>query len=186
MRWNAISTAVPLALVSGLVAFEGEETQPSASAANVVERMSQTYRTVETYRDVGTVREVRAGPKGEIVSERRFVTAFVRPDRFRFEINNRNWPNHRYLIWREGKNVQGFWSLKGVRTFASLDEAVATGAGVTRRASHTVPALLVPEEIGGSHLTEMRNIEMLPNEVVDDLECYVLEGNSGTAPSSSG
>ncbi len=58
----------------------------SPTAAQILARMDKVYANCKSYRDTGVVKIVFAETDGSHHTVKRpFATAFVRPDRFRFE-----------------------------------------------------------------------------------------------------
>ena len=87
---------------------------------------------------------------------KRFSTAMVRPHQFRFEYAEEGKPNSRYVIWRNGRDVRTWWDLiQRSKRGDSLHLALAGAAGISGGSAHTVPALLMPDEVGGRPLTDL-------------------------------
>ncbi|HUR59136.1 MAG TPA: sigma-70 family RNA polymerase sigma factor, partial [Opitutaceae bacterium] len=77
--------------------------EDSLSALQILERMAQTYAQCASYFDTGVVRSASKDAGGRM-AELTFSTAFVRPDRFRFEYTQTTGPNpQRYIVWAEGE-----------------------------------------------------------------------------------
>ena len=76
-------------LLTLATAFGDAPKEPPLTAQEVLDRMAKAYATCATYRDTGTVRVSHLSGGVEVSSERPFSTAFVRPDRFRFEFTAR-------------------------------------------------------------------------------------------------
>jgi outer membrane lipoprotein-sorting protein len=55
------------------------------TSEEILDRMVEAYSSCKTYQDSGVVKTIFIQNGGERVVEKRFTTAFVRPDRFRFE-----------------------------------------------------------------------------------------------------
>ena len=113
-----LTAALLLPLVSA-----GESKQDTLTAKKVVERMVKTYASCKTYRDSGIVRTVFIQAGRDRTEEKPFSTAFVRPDRFRFEYKEkkRDKKEYRYIIWRKGKDVQTWWDVTpGIKKPQSL------------------------------------------------------------------
>ena len=113
----------------------------------------------------------------ERIVEKPFNTAFVRPDRFRYEFLDDRKESRRYLIARDGDLVQTWWDVGDRLTESDdLSLAVAGATGVSGGSAHTVPRMLMPETIGGFSLTELVNVELLGEEEIDGLACYKIQG----------
>lgn len=180
-----------LALSLACVTFSAVAADPAATDGltpeQILARMAATYATCKSYHDTGVVTNDfgphSAGdhfPRHVVVKP--FRTAFVRPDRFRFEYDDPT-PEQRYVIWASGDEVRTWWHLKpGVEKPASLDEALAGATGVSSGSAHTVPALLLPVQVGGRKLTTLTNLTRLPDEAWDNTPCFKLEGKYANTP----
>src|SRR5437764_1480130 len=84
---------------------------PQQILAAVLER----YAGFSSYRDRGqvTTRFIHLDDSSWHTTIRPFSTAFVRPDRFRFEFLNRHGDEewNRYIVWAEGKEVRTWWDI---------------------------------------------------------------------------
>jgi len=135
-----------------LIAYaEGKPEQ--LNARQILTRMAETYANCKTYQDTGIVKTSFIGSDRDSVEETRFSTAFVRPDEFRFEYlsKNNSWGfGNRYIIWCKGHEVLTWWSIDpGTKREQSLALAVASATGVSSGSAHTIPALLLPNDISG-------------------------------------
>jgi hypothetical protein len=114
-------------------------------------KVETLYASCRTYRDRGkvnlVVRDARGQEKrfGEI-KQRKITTAFVRPDKFRFEFDDeRGGKLIRNLIWMGDGKVRTWWDIQPrVETPMSLESALGAAAGVTESSSVTIPPLLLP------------------------------------------
>src|SRR5438477_379323 len=89
--------------------LSADEPKPQAlKAQDVLDRMAKTYAGCKSYHDSGVVKTVFVQANGNRTVEKPFTTAFVRPDRFRFEYKEKEGggPERRYIVWRQGKEVQ--------------------------------------------------------------------------------
>src|SRR5947209_15674711 len=109
--------------------------------------MAEVYATCPTYRDSGQVVTHFFDPgsdRPKRTSVRPFETAFVRPDRFRFEYRNRykdDGPWYRHIVWAKGGDVRMWWDVRtGVEYPDSLGMAIAAATGVSGGSAHVVPA----------------------------------------------
>jgi hypothetical protein len=149
-------------------------------AKEVLAAMAKTYALCRTYQDQGKVQITFIEPKGNRIQEIHFSTAFVRPDRFRFEY--RDWDFFKkqrcFIICEEGATVKAWWDVEpGVKTPKSLELALAGATGVSAGSAHTIPALLLPEEVGGKKLTDLREPSLAAEEEVAGEDCYVIKGH---------
>ena len=62
-----------------------ESSLDSLTAKQIVKRMAEEYAKCKSYQDLGVVKTVFILPDLKRTVEKPFTTAFVRPDRFRFE-----------------------------------------------------------------------------------------------------
>jgi outer membrane lipoprotein-sorting protein len=150
----------------------GEDILAAAKAA---------YARCPTYADTGCVRTVFRKPDGRInfVSTTPFETAFVRPNRFRFEFSTHH-PKmtefSRYLIVENGPEVLTWWDLRpGVERPGSLATAVAGATGVSGASAHTVPALLMPHRVPGCRRSERAALTRLEDAELDGVACFGVE-----------
>jgi outer membrane lipoprotein-sorting protein len=148
-------------------------------AQDVLDRMAKAYASCKSYRDSGVVKTVFFGATGNFTAEKPFATAFVRPDRFRFEYKEKQGLGleNRYIVWRRGKEVQTWWDIKpGVEKLDSLELALSGATGVSGGSARTVPALLLPKEVHGQRLTEITEVKRVEDAKLDKFDCFRLEG----------
>jgi outer membrane lipoprotein-sorting protein len=139
------------------------------SGPEVLVRAVKTYANVTTYRDAVVVRIVYIEGGGRRTEERLFKTAFVRPDRFRFEYTESNPLGRvrRYVVWQHGPDVRKWWDVEPtVETLPSLETGLAGATGVSGGSAHTVPRLLLPSSVTGRSLGDMTEVKRL-----SDAEC---------------
>ena len=169
--------------VSTGIAAEKESTD-SLTAQQILDKMATTYATCKSYRDSGVVTN-DFGPHSagdnfpRHVDVKPFRTAFVRPDQFRFEYDNPN-PEKPYIIWAKGGEVRRCWYIKpAVENLPSLELGIAGATGVSGGSAHTIPALLLPDQVGGAKISAMIDLTRLPDESVDGTPCFNLQGKYG-------
>ena len=56
---------------------------------------------------------------------------------------------------------------------------MAGATGVSGASSHTIPTLLLPDQITGAKLSAMTDLTRLPDETLDGKPCFKLEGKYG-------
>jgi outer membrane lipoprotein-sorting protein len=165
-----------------------DEPKPQAlKAQDVLDRMAKVYAGCKSYHDSGVVKTVFVQADGNRTVEKPFTTAFVRPDRFRFEYkeNDGGGPERRYIVWRRGKEVQTWWDGKpGVEKPESLNLALAGATGVSGESAHTVPALLLPKEVEGRRLTDMTEAKRIADAKLDKVDCSRIEGKFAGRPTT--
>src|SRR5262245_14319430 len=74
-----------VAVLTGLPAGADEPKPDALKAQDVLDRMAKVYASCKSYGDTGIVTTVFVEATGNRTVEKPFKTAFVRPDRFRFE-----------------------------------------------------------------------------------------------------
>lgn len=165
-----------------------EEPQPRAlTARDVLDRLAKAHAGCKSYHDSGVVKTVFVRATGNRTVEKPFATAFVRPDRFRFEYKEKagDGQERRYIVWRKGKEVQTWWDVKpGVQKPESLGLALAGATGVSSGSAHTVPALLLPEEVEGWRLMDMTEAKRVDDAKFDNVDCFRIEGKCADSPTT--
>jgi outer membrane lipoprotein-sorting protein len=154
-----------------------EPKQNALTAKQILDRMAKTYAECKSYRDSGLVKTVFIQADGKRTVEKRFTTAFVRPDRFRFEFTEQSGnKNYRYIIWRKEKVVQTWWDIRpGIEKPESLVFALGAAVGVSGSSSTTVPALFLPDKVGGS-LTVLTEAKRIEDAKLDKADCFRVQG----------
>ena len=61
----------------------------------------------------------------------------------------------------------------------SLDHGVGGATGVSSGSAHTIPVLLLPDQITGARLSAMTDLTRLPDETLDGTPCFKLDGKYG-------
>lgn len=154
-------------------------TQTTPTAEEILAQMSKIYAGCKTYQDHGivTIKIIRSND--EMIMERPFTTAFIRPSRFRYEYKEKKpYSNkeYRYIIWSGGQEVKSWWDINpGIQKKQSLSMALAGATGVSGGSAHTIPALLLPE-VGGCPLTDIRDAKRIDDAIVDNANCFRIEG----------
>jgi hypothetical protein len=152
------------------------------TADQIIAGMAAAYAGCHSYRDTGRV-QTRFSAHNELPgfdSDRPFRTAFTRPHRFRFEFSSAcpgstEW--HRYIVHSDKGLVQTWWDVRpGVKREPSLGLALAGATGVSGGSAHTVPALLIPKEVGGQRLTALGELTRLSDEDAGGVRCYCIQG----------
>jgi len=166
---------------AGAGADEPKPDDPSAK--QILDRMAEVYADCKSYRDSGMVKTLFIKAGGKETIEKPFTTAFVRPDRFRFEFEQTGNPQSRYIVWSKGKDVQTWWDVKpGIKKTESLELALAGATGVSGSSAHTIPSLLLPKEVGGRRLTNVTDLKRGEDGKLEKIECFRIEGKYGDHP----
>ena len=150
-------------------------------ADSILKEVETVYATCKTYTDTGLVETTFATSNGTFEAELPFKTAFVRPERFRFEYSTKYsyplFPTYRHIIWRHGDNVRSWWDVQpGIKQELSLGVAIATATGVSHGCARTIPTLLMPQELGGSHITRLANARRTDDADLEGVPCYRVQG----------
>jgi hypothetical protein len=150
------------------------------SATQILTRVEQVYAGCTSYSDTGVVTTVFHRDNGITrTDEKPFKTAFVRPDRFRFEYSetSTNGRKSQYVVWRNASEVKSRWTIRrGVKNEASLSIAIAGATGVSGGSAHTVPALLMPGEIEGLKLSDLSQVTRAQSQKWRDEDCFRIDG----------
>jgi outer membrane lipoprotein-sorting protein len=175
---------VAVSLLPAAVPAAADEPKPDEyTGEQLLGRMSMVYATCKTYRDTGIVKSDIVHALGKTTENKPFETAFIRPDRFRFEFSRGTPKTNRYLVWSKGKDVQTWWYLKpGVNKPASLNMALAGPTGVSGGSAHTVPALLMPTAVQGNRISKMTDAKRLADAKHNNADCFRVEGMYGNIP----
>lgn len=146
-------------------------------------KMVRVYHNCRSYRDSGEVRTTLRVGDGRAGSDRPFQTAFVRPDRFRFQFTDTGLGERSsaYVVWTDGDEVRSWWDAKpGVRNAGTLRDGLGIAAGVSGGSSMRVPGLLLPGSVGGGPLV------VAPERIQDGADrgvpCFRIRGKSQKTP----
>ena len=144
------------------------------TVGEIIARMLRVYETCQSYQDEGQV-EIQFPKHTDILP---FSTAFVRPDRFRYECTQQspteNGPLRRMVVWWDSKLIQSWWTVdKKLREFNELHSALVGPSAVLMGAAYRIPSMLVspPFQPRWSEFY-FRNAKLLGQEMVDDVLCY--------------
>jgi hypothetical protein len=148
------------------------------SPTQILDAMAEAYASCVYYRDTGSVvnRFVFQDSEKNKGSTTTFKTAFVRPDRFRFEFTAEAMGGGRYVVWSRGQRAwTWFDGDPGVEEHESLGLALAGATGISGGSAHTVPALLSPEQVSGRGLADgAAEVASLADEMRGGVTCYRL------------
>jgi hypothetical protein len=173
----AIATMAAVALATRTIVADEPQVE-ELSAAQILDGMSRAYDACKTYQDKGVVKTVfyHEGKKPR-TDPKPFTTAFIRPDRFRYEYTatKAGGDTSQYIIWRRGGDVQTWWDIRpGVDKSRSLKMALSTAQGVSGGSSATVAHLLMPGELGRWQ-SLAREAKRLDDGKLGDVNCYRIE-----------
>lgn len=178
---GAIALGALLVAAKGGVADEPIDVA-SLSADQILGRVAEVYSQCRSYRDSGLVTTVFFSNWGKRTVEKPFKTAFVRPDRFRFEYSENGEPWDRYVIWRQGETVRTWWGIDpGVHDAPSLGAALAAATGVSSGSARRIPGLLLAERIeAGWDIRRLRNLKRLNDARLREADCILVQGEKGS------
>ncbi len=184
-RWLKLSGACLAVAVGVAAAAAGSKGGQELTAREILERTARVYAECASYRDTGRVVTTFHTIDGTVTKGLSFSTAFVRPDRFRFEyrtVGSRA-EAPAYVIWRRGDEVKSWWVLRpGVKVEKSLSMALAAATGVSAGSAHAVPSLLMPTEVRGRRLSDLTEAVRKADEPVEGHACFVVEGKIPPPP----
>jgi hypothetical protein len=190
---RAARLVVPAILTLGLaLAFspEGRGDDPwggAMAAQRVLLTMARAYGTCLSYRDTGLVRTTYLKPNGKRTVLKPFSTAFVRPDRFRFEYREprAQGKQSRCIVWRQRKKVRTWEDARpGAQGPGSLATALAAAARGSGGSAHTVPAMLMRIEVGGGRPVELERMRRIEDRMLGKVDCYLVQGRYDDAPAT--
>ncbi|TWU48687.1 hypothetical protein Poly51_45880 [Rubripirellula tenax] len=183
---NAVSNRSIFVVVSSTIFSIGCDLPRVASdpkATQAIEQMAKAYSDCQSYSDSGTVTTVFHSDKEDRTVVKHFSTAMIRPSKFRFEFNEQDDPDSRYIIWQDGGDVLTWWDLKKrSEREDSLGMAIAGATGVSSGSAHTVPAMLMPAEIGGRLITALKSAQLGASESLGEHACLTIKASYGGDP----
>ena len=170
-----------IVIVTGVMALADEPKPDALRASDILGRMANMYAECKTYCDTGVVKTVYMEATGNRIVASPFKTAFVRPNRFRFEYTEKaSVRESRFIVWQSEKDVQ-LWPENPsiVQKPLSLGLAVSAATGVSGGSAQTVPALLLPKDVGGLRLTDLTDAKRVEDAMIDKVDCFRVEGKLG-------
>ncbi|HKE01649.1 MAG TPA: hypothetical protein VKE69_11610 [Planctomycetota bacterium] len=183
----------PIAQESPIASSAPAGPQSRPDAKTLLERVESVYATCRTYRDRGTVttKTVAAPPDWlrwlhphdhRFSRQDDFTTAFVRPDRFRFETTYAalfaKKDAHR-IVWSDAKRVCVGWDGDPApHEVESLAAAFAATSAAATGVVLEVPALLLPES-SRPRIGRLQNLESLTYADSGGPECFRVRGTDG-------
>lgn len=171
-----------------LAASVAAEPKPEdLTGQQILERTAEVYASCTSYRDSGMVKTLFITPRGDRMDIRPFSTAFVRPDRFRFEFRDSfsRGPERRHIVWSQGKEIQTWTSLEPeARKAESLGLALAGAAGVSGGSAHMIPSLILPAEAGARRLTDLTDLQRVEDATLGNIEYFRIQGKYADSPTT--
>lgn len=156
----------------------GFSQQRRMTAQAIVKRMAQRYASCLSYQDTGVVETTHNEANSARVERMPFKTYFARPQFFRFEwIDYFPWKDGRKkIVWSDGNESYTYWEPDTYEKEEELGLAIAGATGISRGAAHTVPRLLIADEVSGFGLTELTNLSIVGEERFEGELCYRITG----------
>jgi VWFA-related protein len=153
--------------------------QPNAS--DIFQKVTDVYSGCRSYSDEVLISFKIAGFSSPFVFQQHFRTAYVSPDRFRFEVEQTG--RKPWVVWKDGDLV-GTSGTTGVSYRpASLNAALSAVALATQGGSRVVPQLLMPRALRTSNLLSViTNPVVTGEEKVDGHAAYRIEGTLWDEP----
>ena len=172
--------ALLLFFTSAEVFSANDQNPDHLTAKDIIKHMKDAYAASDTYKDEGIVRSVFIDANGSRTVRKEFKTAFVRPDRFRFEFLEKKttlWGNDsHYIVYRNGRDIQVSWNIgqEMVSKIKTLGEALAAGTGISSGAARTVPTMLMPKESRFRNAIVYYTPQRIDDESFEGVDCYVI------------
>jgi hypothetical protein len=153
----------------------------------IFERVARTYASCRSYQDEGavvtTIISELVAPWGRRTSRKPFRTAFVRPDRLRFEFSEEaegpesEWK--RYVVWADGKDIRSWWTVRPrIEHHETLLHALAGPTGVSNGSAGAVPSLLLSAPYGRLVFPPAQSPRLVGREPMKGSDCYRLEADT--------
>ena len=158
----------------------------SLTAMAIIKRMQDEYVNSMSYSDSGVVKTVFIYTNNKRTVKKQFTTAFIHPDRFRFEYREKKHGSgeHRFIIFLKGKDLQTYWDLKKGMKLDSLDRAVAAATGISGGSAITVPAMLLPNEITWRRAIRFYKPKRIDDDLIDKTDCFRIHDLIGGSPTT--
>lgn len=154
---------------------------------DIIERAVLAYQSCASYVDNGIVRTaaVHDASRTEIRQDVLFQTAFVRPERFRFEFSKRvsAQETYRRVICMNGERIRTWWDLDDTLPAPeSLQKALSGAGGVSRYSSFMIPRLLMPDILSGRTIRDLTDREELQDDTSNRSRVRSIRGLYGETP----
>jgi VWFA-related protein len=168
-----------LTLILSFPVIAVQAQQPNAP--EILKKTAAVYSDCRSYADEGTASFKPVGvPFGVGGMQARFRTAFVSPDRFRFEVNGSGKQN--WIIWTSGDVIRTSGNALFDR-LTSLDSALLQLGFPSFGGSLTVPQLLLPKALRAEDLLSLISGPMLTGEEkIDGHPAFRIEGMMWSDP----
>ena len=148
--------------------------QPNAS--DIFKKTSEVYSGCRTYSDEVSVSIKISGFRFDLGRFEHFHTAYVSPDRFRFEVETGG-KGKPWVVWKNGDVVRLTGGMTGAQFRLNIDGALASVATGSQGASLIIPQLLLSKSSRTSDLLSViANARVTGEEKVDGHAAYLIEG----------
>ena len=156
--------------------FDSKTLSDDIEVRQILDRMAKAYAECKSYRDSGVIKSVflKNTVSPEFTVEYSFDTAFVRPDRFRFEIKDED--DERSLIFVNGQDLRAWWDVEpGIQEPESLEIAMSQAIGFTGGDVGRIPGMLMPQRLGGWVDLDLIDPQRIEDGELHNIECFRLE-----------
>jgi tetratricopeptide (TPR) repeat protein len=152
------------------------------SVEEIISYIRDIYQTTNSYYDSGVVKSIFYTDFNRSKLEFPFTTAFIRPEKFRFEFDPKSSMSSdnllHHIVWADGNDIYTWMIVGGAKKEASINTAVASAAGISSGSSVAIPALLMPRKINAFKIIDLKNMFRLGDAVIGDVLCYRIQGKS--------
>ena len=179
MKMSKIYSQVFVILISlAYLSSLGHSQQSKITPQIIMKRMAQRYASCSSYQDTGVVQTTHNEANSARIERMPFKTYFARPRFFRFEwIDYFHWKDGRKsIVWCDGKDTYSYWEPDRYEKEEYLGLGIAGATGISRGAAHTIPRLLMADEVSGFALTELTNLSLVGEELFEGVLCYRING----------
>jgi len=157
------------------------QSSPQLTAAEILARVSSVYSSCRSYSDGGETSTIIAehgtkpGVRRPVVEH--FLTAFVRPDAFRFEFQIGSIQmDERFIAWKGGRSEKRYGPDQMVMSQFELSEMLMGMFNPSHGTALRVPALLMPEIFHGKGLfASLTDLKFIREEKIDRRRAFKIE-----------
>jgi outer membrane lipoprotein-sorting protein len=172
-----ISFIVVLCFMQQTTVSAGTNQTDGMTANEIIKLMRKSYVTANSYSDSGVVKIFFINSDRRRTVKKPFTTAFIRPDRFRFEYREKALINRefRFIVFLNGKNLQTYWNIENDLELDSLDKAIGAATGVSGGSAITVPAMLLPNEIKWRRAIRFNKPKRIDDGFFNKVSCFKIQ-----------
>ena len=181
---NTYRKIIVLLMISALVstitpirsAIAKKTAPDNLTADDIIRQMAKVYAASRSYSDEGIFTSVFISTERTRTIEKLFKTAFIRPDRFRFEYREKNNPggNSHYIVYKNGEDIKVYWNIgpEMASKITTLSEALAAAAGISSGTARNVPTMLIPAESQFRNAITFYDPQRIEDEDFDGVDCF--------------